>query len=71
MSSRRDSYRNSFRNLRDKSSFGDDDWDDYAHALITSHDADVFAKALDHIGWQIVPKDEYAHMGARWRRQRR
>jgi hypothetical protein len=32
--------------------------DDWASAVLSSEEADVFAKALDHCGWMIVSRPE-------------
>jgi hypothetical protein len=36
----------------------EEDWEDYALQLISGPEADVFARALDHFGWMVVPQED-------------
>jgi hypothetical protein len=43
----------------------DDEWEEYAADLLGGPAADVFARALDRMGWMIVRQPQYAD-GTRW-----
>jgi len=49
--------RTKFRNTEDR--------DDYYSEVLADPWSDTFAKALDHLGWMIVPQKDYDD-GRRW-----